>query len=76
MVVVPVPDAAPVTIPEVPTVATEALLLVQVPPGVALVSAVVLPLHTLNTPAMPDTLDAATVISCVAAIVPQLFVTV
>ena len=46
-----VPEATPVTIPElVPTVASVTLLLNHVPPGVASVSVVVKPMHTLSVP--------------------------
>ena len=48
-----VPDVLPVAMPEVaPIDATPVLLLVQVPPVVALVNDVVAPTHTV---ALPDT---------------------
>ena len=51
--IVEVPAATPVTMPEEePMVATEVLLLVHVPPLVASVSVVVWPVHTLVVPAI------------------------
>lgn len=50
-VIVGVPAATPVTIPEeLPTVASARLLLVHVPPETALVNVVVNPTHTLVVP--------------------------
>lgn len=46
------PEATPVTIPEVPTVANAVLLLLQVPPLVASVSVVVDPAQTMAVPPM------------------------
>ena len=45
-----VPVNIPVTIPPELTVAIEPLLVVQVPPGVALLSVVVVPRHTVLAP--------------------------
>ena len=45
-----VPAATPVTTPEVPTVATDVIPLVQVPPAVMSVSVVVLPTQTEAVP--------------------------
>ena len=75
MVTVPVLVGDAVTRPDVPTVAITILLLDHEPNGVASVSAVVRPLHILSTPVIPE-VPGFTVITCVAAIVPQLFVTV
>lgn len=46
------PEDTPVTIPDVPTVATAVLLLVQVPPGVPLFNVVVKPVHTEGVPVL------------------------
>ena len=52
---VTVPAVLPVTMPEdEPTEATAALLLVQVPPPVASVNAVLLPMHTLVVPVITE----------------------
>jgi hypothetical protein len=59
----------------VPTVATNALLVLHVPPGVASVKAVVRPTHTLGVPVMPATADVFTVTTLVAVAVPQPLVT-
>jgi len=48
---VAIPAATPFTVPPV-TPAIAVLLLLQVPPGVASLSIVVLPTHTCNTPVM------------------------
>jgi hypothetical protein len=54
-VIVTVPEATPVTTPVVePTVAIAVLLLLHVPPDVALLSVVILPGHTLAVPVMGD----------------------
>ena len=48
-----VPNAIPETMPETePTVAIAVLLLCQVPPGVALLRAIVAPIHTADGPEM------------------------
>lgn len=49
-VILAVPPDTPVTIPAVPTVALKLLLLLQVPPAVASVRAVVKPIQTLPAP--------------------------
>jgi len=49
---VAVPPLTPVTTPEPLTVATDSLLLLHVPPPVALLSVVVASGHTVNVPAM------------------------
>ena len=50
-----VPAVIPVTTPErEPTVPTERLPLLQVPPAVALVSVILLPAHTVAVPAIGD----------------------
>jgi len=52
---VAVPVLMPVTEPVLePTVATPVLLLLQVPPPVALLSVVLAPIHTVDDPAMAD----------------------
>jgi len=71
-----VPDATPMTTPDVPTVAIAALLLIQVPPLVASVKVIVAPEHTVVGPEMAATVGVAVrVIECVAIAVPQLLVT-
>ncbi len=53
--IVTVPEATPVTTPvDEPTVAIAVLLLLHVPPDVALLSVVVLPWQTLAVPVMGD----------------------
>jgi len=47
--IIAVPTATPVTVPD-PTVAIEVLLEVQVPPGVAHVKTIVLPVHAFTDP--------------------------
>lgn len=49
------PRAIPVTTPELLIVATEGLLLLQVPPDVASASVMVLPIHTLPGPVIAAT---------------------
>jgi hypothetical protein len=49
---VSVPAAAPVTVPAVPTVAREVLLLLHAPPAVLSLRAVVAPAHTPAVPVM------------------------
>lgn len=44
------PDIMPVTIPVLPTVATEGALLVHVPPGVGSVKVTGVPMQTLGLP--------------------------
>ena len=48
------PAVTPVTIPPGVTVASKILLLLQVPPGVASVSAIVNPTHTVDGPMMAE----------------------
>ena len=48
------PEATPLTVPPVPTVATEVLLLVHEPPDVASVRLVVPPAHTAVVPVIDD----------------------
>ena len=72
-----VPAVMPLTTPLVPTVATEVLLLLHVPPAVALLSVVVLPAVSVAVPVMvPADGNGLTVITLAAAAVPQLLVTV
>lgn len=47
---VAVPADIPATIPVGPTVATDALLLFHIPPGVALLNAAEAPTHTVGVP--------------------------
>ena len=62
-----VPPATPVTIPEVPTVAADVLLLLHAPPTVASLNAVVPPAHTASVPVMlPIEPPAFTVTTVVA----------
>ena len=62
----------PVTVPVLPTVATAVLLLAHVPPITVLLSAVVLPVHTVAVPlSVPADGAALTVTTLVAALVPQ-----
>ena len=71
------PVATPVTTPALLTVASAALLLLQVPPVVASVSVMVAPVHTIAGPVMvPADGAGLTVSACVATAVPQLVVTV
>lgn len=54
-VIVDVPVATPVTTPEArPTVATDTVLLLHVPPAVASVSVVVFPMHIDNVPSIGE----------------------
>jgi hypothetical protein len=65
---VTLPVAMPVTKPVVaPTVAIEPLLLVQVPPGVLLVSVLVAPTHTVDDSGLMAGGAAITVTGLVAA---------
>ena len=69
---VAVPAELPVTIPAVPTEATEELLLVHEPPVVVLLSVVVLPVHTVAVPVIvPADGVLVTVTICVAVLEPQ-----
>jgi len=49
-----VPAATPVTVPSVPTLACNVLLLLHVPPAVGSVSEVESVAHTTGVPTMPD----------------------
>ena len=67
----------PVILPEASTVANAVAVLLQVPPVAPSVSGVLLPAHTVDAPDMvPATGNGLTVNDCVAAMVPQPFVTV
>jgi hypothetical protein len=70
---VALPAATPLTIPVAePIVAIEVLLLLQVPPEVALFNVVVLPVHTVAVPVMvPADGVLLTVTTAVAVAVPQ-----
>ncbi len=73
------PELTPVTIPDVPTVATPLAVLLQMPLVVASVSEVVAPpAHTMAVPVIPAGVvgNGLTVITDVAAALPQLFVIV
>jgi hypothetical protein len=75
-VIVAVPTVTPVTTPPEVTVALP-LLLLHVPPGVVLVSVTVVVMQMLAGPVMGATTGSGlTVTTAVAAIVPQLLVTV
>ena len=58
-----VPALIPVTLPVVPTVATDGVLLVQMPPGVASDNVMIVPAHKALAPAMAAV--AVTVTECV-----------
>ena len=67
----------PVTTPVGLTLATAALLLLHVPPVVALLRVVVLPAHTFIVPVItPADEPVLTVMVLVAVVVPQLLTTV
>ena len=67
----------PVTMPVALTVATDMGVLLHVPPPVTSVSAVAEPTHAIGMPVIAATAGpGSTVTIRVAAIVPQLFVTV
>lgn len=75
-VMVLVPFATPVTTPVVePTVATDALLLLQIPYNEVLLKAVVEPEQTLVVPVIAALGAVCTVTVDIALAVPQLFVT-
>jgi hypothetical protein len=63
MVVVPL--LMPVTSPAALTVATSALLLLHMPPAVAQLSGVLVPMHIAGVPVMAAVDDGATVNVCV-----------
>lgn len=73
------PAATPLTIPEdEPTVAIEVLLLLHVPPVVALLSVVAAVVHTASVPVIVPAVDGVAFTVATAAVValPQLLVTV
>ena len=73
---VALPELIPVTIPPV-TLATDVLVLLHVPPLAASLSVLFAPTQTVDAPLMLPALgNGLTVIFCVAATVPQTFVTV
>ena len=70
------PEETPVTTPELLTVATDVLLLLQIPPVATSVSETEEPAHTDPLPVMaPETGNGFTVTDLVATEVPQLLVT-
>jgi hypothetical protein len=70
--IVSTPAVIPVTIPVLPTVAIEGLLLLHTPPVAVLESAIVLPTHRLDGPVMaPALAPMATATEAVAVILPQ-----
>ena len=70
------PAITPDTIPELLTVAIIPRLLLQMPPGAASASGVVLPAHTAGTPVIvPASGSGFTVTVCVAIAVPHPLVT-
>ena len=70
---VAVPADMPDTIPVLPTVATEALLLVQLPPGVISIKVVAAPAHTVARPVTePAEVNGSTVTTDVVYVLPQL----
>ena len=72
-----VPAVRPLTTPEVLTVATRVLVLLQTPPVAASVNVVDKPAITVAIPLIvPAEGDGLTVTTFVTAAVPQLFVTV
>ena len=71
MIVAVVAHDIPVTIPEELTVATAVLLLLQVPPGVASVSAVVEPTQRVSVPAIGAGLLFAVMVSVAKQPVPD-----
>lgn len=72
-----VPKPAPVTVPEVFTVAMEAEAVPQVPPVVASVRVVVPPKHTLEEPLIDATAGVAVTLKVIATPAdPQLLLTV
>jgi hypothetical protein len=64
-----VPEATPVTIPEEPIVAIAVALLLQVPPGVALVNVMVWP---WQTPTGPKMAASAFTVTTYVALQPEL----
>lgn len=77
--IVALPAATPVAIPvDEPTVATAVLLLLHVPPVVALFSVVVAPTHAESVPVIVPAVDGAAFTVAIAVVIalPQLLVTV
>ena len=73
---VAVPAVTPVTIPDVPIVATAVLLLLHTPPVVVLLNVVVEVAQTIAVPVIvPATGSGLTVTFTVVVAVPQLLVT-
>ncbi len=72
------PELTPVTIPDVPTVATPVAVLLQVPPVVASLNEVVPVPHMVAVPLIDAGVvgNGFTVTTTVAAALPQLFVIV
>ncbi len=70
-----VPLAIPVTTPELFTVATPGELLLQVPPGVALLNVVVVAGHTMAVPVIALIVTALTVTILAITAVPQTLAT-
>ena len=72
-----VPADRPFTLPDASTVANAGAVLLQVPPVAPSVNPVVLPTHSDDAPdIVPASGKGLTVNACVAAAVPQPFVTV
>ena len=71
-----VPAAIPVTTPDELMVATVLLLLLHVPPGVAIERVVVLPVQAVVMPVISAPTTAFTVMMRVAVLLPQVLVTV
>ena len=65
------PVFTPVTMPEVPTVATVVLLLLHMPPGVLLASVVVAPGHTFIVPVIGVAVGAGVTILVTVAMPVQ-----
>ncbi len=72
------PELTPVTVPDVPTVATPVAVLLQMPPVVALLNEVVLVPHIVAVPLIEAGVvgNGLTVTTTVAAALPQLLVIV
>ena len=73
---VAIPDDTPLTMPVLPTVATDVAVLLQAPPDAPSVNVVVDPAHTFKIPVIvPATGNGLTVTIAVAAAVQQPLVT-
>lgn len=73
---VAVPEEMPVTIPVLPTVATDVVLLLHIPPKVAFVKVVVAPIHRVEEPAIGGAAGKAFTLKIAVLIaLPQLPVT-